>query len=125
MKLAGEGLRFLLGGVVNTLASYGIYLALQFFLPYQAAYAIAFALGVAISYYINLVFVFRQRGSARKALVFPFVYLAQYLLGAATLALLVERLGVAKEYAPLLVVIVTIPVTFALSRRVLRGKPSA
>ncbi len=122
--LAGEGLRFLAAGAVNTLASYAVYYALQLFLPYQLAYAIAFAFGIVLAYRINLAFVFREQGSRAKAMAFPLVYVAQYLVGAAALGLLVERLGVAKEIAPLVVVLVTIPLTFVLTRLVLRGKPS-
>jgi putative flippase GtrA len=116
----GEALRFLLGGAFNTLASYAAYYVLQLVLPYQVAYAIAFAFGVALSYFVNLRFVFRARHTARKALAFPLVYLAQYALGALLLAALVEWMHVPKEVAPLLVVVVTIPVTFALTRWVLR-----
>ena len=59
--VAGEGLRFLASGAINTLATYAVYLGLQLFMPYQAAYAIAFALGIALSYWISLAFVFRER----------------------------------------------------------------
>jgi putative flippase GtrA len=121
-RLAGEGLRFLVTGVVNTLVSYAVYFVLQLAMPYQAAYAIAFLVGVATSYLLNVKFVFRVEHTRAKALVFPLVYVAQYALGAALLALLVERAGIPQAWAPLLVTVVMIPVTFALSRLVMRGR---
>lgn len=123
--LAGEGLRFLVSGAVNTLASYAAYLGLQLFMPYQLAYAIAFALGIVIAYRINLAYVFRAEHTRAKALAYPLVYVVQYAFGALALALLVEALGVPKEVAPLAVVVATIPLTFVLTRWVMRGKPTA
>lgn len=120
-KLAGEAARFLATGVVNTLASYAVYFVLQLVLPYQVAYAVAFAFGVFLSYLLNLRFVFRTPHSRAKAMAFPLVYLAQYLAGALLLAVVVEWLRVPKEIAPLVVVVVTIPLTFALTRLVLRS----
>ncbi len=120
--LAGEGLRFLASGAVNTMATYAMYLALQFLMPYQAAYAVAFAFGIFLAYRINLAFVFRERHTLAKALVFPLIYLVQYVVGAIALGVLVEVMGVPKEVAPLAVVLVTIPVTFILARLVLRGR---
>jgi putative flippase GtrA len=124
-RLAGEGVRFLAGGVANTLISYAIYLGLQLFLSYEVAYAIAFACGITVSYGINLVFVFREKHTAAKALAFPLVYLLQYGAGALLLAVLVEWLGMPKEVAPLAVVVITLPITFLLTRFVLRSRAGA
>lgn len=119
-RLGAEAGRFLIGGIINTILSLAVYYVLQLYLPYQAAYAAAWVFGVAISYRVNLTYVFRARHSRVKALVFPLVYAVQYATGALLLAVLVEWLGVPKEVAPLGVVVVTIPLTFALSRYVLR-----
>jgi putative flippase GtrA len=121
--LSREVLRFLAGGVVNTVLSFALYYALQLVMPYQAAYALAFVFGVALSYAINVFFVFRTGHTAGKALAFPLVYLAQYVAGALLLAALVEWLGMPQEIAPLVVVVLTLPLTFALSRFVLRSRP--
>lgn len=117
--IRGQALRFLVSGAANTAASYLLYLALQLAMPYQAAYAISFAAGIALAYALNVRFVFRATHTRAKALAFPLVYLFQYVAGALLLALLVERLGVAQELAPLVVVAVTIPVTFVLTRMLL------
>ena len=118
----GEAYRFVLGGLLNTVLSYAVYFACQLFLPYQLAYAIAYVFGVMLSYRINVAFVFRTQHSAAKAMAFPLVYLVQYVTGALLLALLVEWLGMPQEIAPLAVIVLTIPLTFVLSRFVLRAR---
>ena len=42
--------RFIVAGAVNTVASYAIFLVLLQFMPYLAAYTIAYVIGVGISY---------------------------------------------------------------------------
>jgi putative flippase GtrA len=118
-ELRGQALRFLLTGATNTVATYLLYLLLQLVLPYQGAYAISFVAGIAFSYWLNIRFVFRSGHTTARALAFPFVYLVQYLAGALLLAFLVERIGMAQEVAPIVVVVATLPLTFLLSRYVL------
>ncbi len=117
--LRGQALRFLLSGAANTAATYLLYLALQLVLPYQVAYALAFVAGIGLAYALNVWFVFRTGHTRSRALAFPLVYLFQYVAGALLLALLVEKLGVSQELAPLVVVAITIPATFVLSRFIL------
>jgi putative flippase GtrA len=118
--LRAEALRYVVGGTVTTVLSLGLYYLLQLVLQYQVAYAIAFVVGVAIAYGINVGYVFRARHTAAKAMAFPLVYLAQYVIGALLLAVLVEWLGVPQEIAPLPVAIVTIPVSFVLARVIVK-----
>ena len=51
---------------------------------------------------------------------FPFVYLVQYVMGIAMMYDFVDRLNVSAYVAPIFVVCLTIPITFALSRHLLR-----
>lgn len=117
----GEVFRFLIGGVLNLMVCYGGYLLLLHWLHYEAAYTIAYIVSVAVSYLFSALIVFRQPLSARAALRYPLVYLVQFLLGLALLKLLVEALHVSAWLAPLLVSVLTIPVTFLLSRIVVRA----
>ena len=119
-KLKGEAFRYVIGGTVTTVLSLGAYYLLQLVIQYQVAYAIAFAFGVAVAYCINVFYVFRAEHTRAKAMAFPFVYLAQYVIGAGLLALLVEWMGVPQAIAPLPVAIVLIPITFVLVRVVVR-----
>jgi putative flippase GtrA len=113
---------FIFWGGINTLASYLIYATLLLFFPYPISYSIAYILGIFISYFLNSKFVFKQELRLSKAARYPLVYVTQYLLGLASLYLLVHVLRVNKLVAPALIVLLTIPVTYFLSRRILRGK---
>lgn len=113
-----EFYRFIFWGGINTLAGYLIYVLLLRFLPYLVSYSIAFVLSIFISYFLNSRFVFKQELKLGKAVKYPLVYLAQYLLGTVSLYLLVQIFKVNKLLAPALVVLVTIPVTYFLSRRI-------
>jgi putative flippase GtrA len=65
--------------------------------------------------------VFQQPLRARSALFYPLVYLVQFLLGFILLRVLVEILHMPIWVAPLLVSILTIPVTFLMSRGIVRA----
>lgn len=116
----GEIVRFLIGGVLNLVVGYGGYLLLLRWLHYDAAYTIAYIISIGVSYLFSALVVFRQPLSARAALRYPLVYLVQFLLGLVLLKLLVDELNVSAQLSPLLVSILTIPVTFLLSRIIVR-----
>lgn len=114
--IVGEGLRFLIGGGINTLLSYFLYLIILFFLPYMVAYTLAYFLGIIFSYAINTWWVFRQPWSWFKLFQFPLVYIVQYLIGIGLLYGLVTVLGVSQQLAPLIAILLTLPLTFLMSR---------
>jgi putative flippase GtrA len=120
---SGEVLRFLLAGAFNTVATYLLYLGALQLVPYQHAYTAAFAIGIVLGYTINTRYVFHEPWRWRRLLAYPLVYVLQYLAGLAALWLLVENGLASKEIAPLLVIVVTIPLTFAASRFLIKGKP--
>ncbi len=110
--------RFLFSGTLNTGLSYLFYLALLQFLTYRSAYTIAFVFGILISYFLNAVFVFKVGISLKSLLRFPLVYLAQYVLGIVLVIILVEYASVAHWLAPVLAILITVPLTFILARTV-------
>lgn len=116
-----EFVRFLLAGGVNTALSYGIYLLFLLLLPYKIAYSISFLAGIALSYWLTSRFVFQRGLSLRSALQYPLIYVFQYLVGLIILTLLVERFHMKATWAPVIVVVCTIPLTFFLSRFVIKG----
>lgn len=112
---------FVFFGAVNTVLTYGIYLLLVLFLAYPTAYTISYTSGVFISYYLNARFVFREKLRLSKAMQYPIVYLAQYLIGLGSLYLLIEVAHVSKFFAPIVIVVITVPCTYLLSRYVIKG----
>ena len=119
-------LRFLLSGGLNTLATYAVYLALLPIAGYKLAYTIAYVLGIVLAFVINRFFVFQSYRGWRSVVLFPLVYLAQYLVSLGVIWLWVERLQLPQELAPLVAIVITIPMTFALSRLIFgRARPTA
>ena len=64
---------------------HGIFVVLLRFMPYLAAYTIAYIVGVLLSYFLLTTFVFHTRRRLTTALRFPLVYIAQYLTGSAVI----------------------------------------
>ena len=116
-----EFVRFVFFGGVNSLLSYILYALFLLLIPYQAAYTLSYVLGILFSYLLNTRYVYRAELRLTKALQYPLVYLVQYLLSIGLLYSLVEVFHVAKLLAPALIVLATIPVTFLLSRFIIKG----
>lgn len=111
--------RFLIMGVLNTIATFSIYVALKTALDYQIAYLLSYVSGIVFAYLMNALVVFKKRVSLRTFIRFPLVYVVQYVAGAILLELFVRVLGLSVTFAPLFVIILTLPLTFFLSRFVL------
>jgi putative flippase GtrA len=114
--------RFLVAGGVNTAFSFSLYFLFNQFVHYQLAYWLAFVGGILFSFWLNSRWVFRAAMNWKTFLAFPLVYLFQYGFGAAMLHILVEILGMSEWWSPLLVIALSVPVTFVLSRFVLKRK---
>lgn len=105
---------FAVSGMLSTLIMFLLYVGLHQLINYQYAYLIAYSISVIVLYFMNSR-VFKHSVSVHTLLRFSLIYLMQYLIGAAFLALLVY-LGFSVTYAPLVVVILLLPITFVLNR---------
>jgi putative flippase GtrA len=116
---SGSFRRFLLVGASNTLVTYGLFIALAALVPVTAAYTTAFVAGLVLAYVLNTRFTFKSTGSLSRFLCFPLVYAVQYVYGLAGLHLLLSYVGLDKEYAMLVVIGSSIPITYFMTRLVL------
>ncbi|APP79388.1 GtrA family protein [Xanthomonas hortorum] len=114
-------LRFLLGGALNTGITLVLYWMLLRFMHYQWAYLASFCTGILLSYLINTRYVFRAAHSWLKFAAFPLIYLVTYALGALALKLSVGHLGVPAAIGPLISIVITLPVSFILSKLLLQA----
>lgn len=105
-----------MGGGFNTAATYCLYLVLLQLIDYRLAYTISYVSGIALAYAVNRHLVFRSHRGWRSVVAFPFVYLVQYAVGLAVVYVWVKYLHLPAEPAPLLSIVLTIPVTYVLSR---------
>jgi len=115
-----ESIRFIIAGGVNTLVTYVAYLLLLFFLNYAIAYTLTYIGGIFFGYYLSARFVFCRPLQWRHAIQYPLVYFLQYALGITLTTALVEGFGFDPEYVPLVVVVLTLPLTFGLARWIIK-----
>ena len=112
----GAPLRFILAGGLNTAVTLVLYVTLLAFLPHPVAYTLTFVVGVVLSYLLNRSFVFRSVGGVTTMLLFPMVYVVQYLVGLLVVLVWVDLLGLPAALASIAAVIVTLPITYGLLR---------
>lgn len=112
---------FLIGGGLNTGLTYCLYLLLSYLMDYQIAYAIAYVAGIVFAYFFNSKVVFKVEHSLIGMLVYPTIYLVQYIFGALLLNLLVEHLHLHKAIAPILVILLLLPSSYLLNKIVLKA----
>jgi GtrA-like protein. len=118
---ARRWISFLVGGGLNTGLTYGLYLFLSYLIDYQIAYAIAYAAGIVFAYFFNSKIVFKVEQSWVGMLIYPTIYLVQYLFGALLLGVLVEYLHLHKAIAPILVIVLLLPSSYFLNKIVLKA----
>lgn len=120
MSLSGESLRFLIGGAINTLASYLLYCLLVAFMHPQLAYALAYLAGIALAYGLNARLVFRVPLRATQAAVYPLLYLAQYAVSALLIQLFIAWGGLGPRLAAALTILLVTPLSFLWNRAFLK-----
>lgn len=116
----GQAFRFLVSGGLNTACTYLLYVLLTRWIHFQMAYLLAYLAGIVLSYFLAVLFVFKKPVSFGAFMRFPLVYLAQYVCSAVLLGFLIGGLGVPELLAPLVVVVITLPLTFVLSRHIVQ-----
>jgi putative flippase GtrA len=117
-----EFTKFLVVGVINTVLAYAIYIVFNLFLSYTMAYSIAYFSGFISSYFLNSKWVFQTDVSWKKFFTFPLVYIAQFLISIVALRFLVEQLHFSELLSPLIVIAISVPLTFILSRFLLTNE---
>ena len=118
LRSHGERLRFVLAGAGTTLFSYAIYLGLLRWWTPMPAYAVAYLAGIVFAYAVNSRWVFRGRWTWSGLLLYPLVYAVQDAISFAVFAVLIAHLHVPAALAPLLVVIIALPATYLLGKRI-------
>jgi putative flippase GtrA len=108
--------RFIVAGGLNTAVTLVLYLALLALLPHPVAYTLTFVAGVVLSYLLNRSFVFRSDGGVTTMLLFPMVYVVQYVVGLLVVLVWVDLMGLPAALASIAAVIVTLPITYGLLR---------
>ncbi|MGS2912330.1 flippase GtxA [Staphylococcus aureus] len=124
MKLTqthAEILKFIIVGGINTLNYYVVYLLLLKLLhiEYMISHITGFIVAFVISYYLNCYFVYRVKPTWRKFISFPITQIVNVSLQTVLLYVFVSWLNLPAEIAPFAGLIITIPITFILSKWIL------
>lgn len=106
-------------GIINVLVTYGVYYVLVFLgLNYLIANTVGYMAGILNSYYWNNKYVFKNNiHSSTKKLTKVFAsYLVTYVINIVLLYFLVQQIGISEVTAPVIVILVTIPINFLLNK---------
>lgn len=125
MKLTqthAEILKFIIVGGINTLNYYVVYLLLLKLLhiEYMISHITGFLVAFMISYYLNCYFVYRVKPTWRKFISFPITQIVNVSLQTVLLYVFVSWLNLQAEIAPFAGLVITIPITFVLSKWILK-----
>lgn len=116
-----EIIRFIIVGGLNTVNYYIIYLLLLhvFHIQYLISHIIGFVVAFIISYYLNCYFVYKVKPTLKKFLAFPLTQVVNMGVQTLLIYLFVDFLDFNESIAPFVGLIVTIPITYVLSKFIL------
>lgn len=117
-----EIIKFVIVGGINTFNYYVVYLLLLKVLnvQYLVSHITGFIVALIISYYLNCYFVYKVQPTLRKFLQFPITQLVNVGMQTLLLFIFVRFFHINSVIAPFAGLIITIPVTFILSKYILR-----
>ena len=122
-RLNNEFFRFIAVGLSNTINYYVVYTLLFWAgFPYIAAHLIGFVTAFIISYFLNCFFVYRVRPTWAKFLKFPLTQVINMGMQTLLLYIFVDIFGWNEILSPLPVLLVTVPITYSITRWVLTDK---
>lgn len=113
--------RFFTSGVINTIASYGIYALLLQVTNYQIAFTIAFIFGTIISYALNTLYTFAEDLKFSKFLSYLIFYTGQYIFCLFVLYLLVDLWHLNKHISLFILLFISIPFNFFLTSFIIKS----
>jgi putative flippase GtrA len=120
ITIARQFIKFGIVGVSNTLISLAIYYTFIFISKdlYNVGYTVGFVVSVLNAYFWNNKFVFKKSEEGNtKPLIKTFIsYGSTFLLGMVLLNVMVKHLGISEYIAPIINLLITIPINFLLNR---------
>lgn len=118
--MKNEFMKFIIVGVLNTIHYYSWY---AIFITigqwhYMSSHLMAITISMIASYFFNVYFTYKVSFKWKSFLLFPLTQVGNILIQSFGMAIVVEWLHISSVIAPLLVLGITIPLTFFLTRRI-------
>ena len=108
--------QFVRFGVVGTISSaidYGVYCLVLLVANANISFTAGYAVGFVCNYFLTTFFTFRSKPSSHNAIGFGFSHLINYLLEIGLLNLFLW-IGAGELLAPILVMIIVVPINFLI-----------
>jgi len=104
--------RFLVFGLLNTVATFAVFITVGLLIHPSLAYGVAFVLGLLIVYKFSNKWVFRGEGSVAANVTYVLWYLAIFALGQIIIAVLDPNGPRELLFASVLLIGMTLPLTY-------------
>lgn len=114
-----EIIRFVIVGVIATALHYGIYYMLILKFNVNLAFSVGYIVGFITNFYLSSYFTFKVQPTIKRGVGFMLSNAINYSLSIALLNLYLY-FGVTKQFAPIFVFVICIPLNFILVRYFLR-----
>lgn len=111
----GEIVRFGIVGVLATALQYAIYWILLHWLDHNISLTIGYIISFAFNFVASTYFTFKVKANAKRGAGFAFSHLINWLLQIATLNFFIW-VGIDKQWAPIPMFCVCVPINFLLVR---------
>lgn len=118
-----EPLRFVIVGIIATAIQYGIYLALLSIVDANIALTIGYIISLACNFLLSTYFTFSTKPTTKKAGGFVLSHVVNWLMQLGTINLFIY-MGISKEWAPIPMYMVCMPINFLMVRFFLKDKSS-
>ncbi|TWT27448.1 GtrA family protein [Planomicrobium sp. CPCC 101110] len=122
-RLNTEFTRFVVVGVINTFTYYSIYLVLHnvFSFPYLWSHLVGFIISLNVSFFLNCYVTYKIKPTLKKYLYFPLTQVVNMSVSTILIFIFVEFLHLDSNIAPFAAVLFTVPITFIVSSKILKG----
>lgn len=122
-RLNTEFNRFVVVGVINTITYYSIYLMLHKWagLSYLLAHVLGFLISLNVSFFLNSYVTYKVKPTLKKYLLFPLTQLVNMSVSTILIYVFVEFFHLSSSIAPFAAVLFTVPITFLVSTRIMKG----
>ena len=114
-----ELVRFGITGIVSTIVTYIVYYICLTFTNPTIAFLIGYLVAFVINYIMTLTFTFKVKASPKNGVGFVVSNVINFLLCEFFLNIFIS-IGVAKQWAPIPMYVVCIPINFLLVRYVMK-----